>query len=86
MNDKEIQCAITLARTKNMKQAAEELGMHPSSLSRTIKRIEESLDIVLFKRTPEGLILTVAGEAYVKAGRDILNLYHSLKKKESNID
>lgn len=86
MNDKEIQCAITLARMKNMKQAAEELGMHPSTLSRTIKRIEVSLDIVMFKRTPEGLILTDAGEAYVKAGQDILDLYRSLQKRESNLD
>ena len=52
-----------------------------SSLSRAVHRVEEDMDIILFKRTPEGLRPTQEGELYLQAAGEILSMYDELKEK-----
>ncbi|HBM47314.1 MAG TPA: LysR family transcriptional regulator, partial [Lachnoclostridium sp.] len=44
-------------------------------------RVEEDMDIILFKRTPEGLRPTQEGELYLQAAGEILSMYDELKEK-----
>ncbi len=48
---------------KSFRQAAENLNMSTSSVSRRIDRLEEALEIVLFDRLPEGAALTQDGRS-----------------------
>ena len=62
-------------------KAAVLLRKNPSSLSRAVHRVEEDMDIILFKRTPEGLRPTQEGELYLQAAGEILSMYDELKEK-----
>lgn len=59
---------MLVARLGSIRQAALSLNVAPSSISRTIKQLEEELRTPLFERTKQGLRLTSAGE---------LLLYHA---------
>ena len=71
MNEKELRYMKCIA----------ELQKNPSSLSRAVHRVEEDMDIILFKRTPEGLRPTQEGELYLQAAGEILSMYDELKEK-----
>lgn len=60
------------ARTESFKQAAAELHMSPSALSRQIQGLEELLGTALFRRLNPGLELTEAGRRYLKTASEVL--------------
>ena len=54
MNEKELRYMKCIAEAGSIQKAAVLLRKNPSSLSRAVHRVEEDMDIILFKRTPEG--------------------------------
>ncbi|WP_299506011.1 LysR family transcriptional regulator [uncultured Roseobacter sp.] len=52
------------ARHLSFKAAAAELGVTAGAVSQQVKRLEMSLGISLFRRLPQGLLLTREGAAY----------------------
>ncbi|QEL26411.1 LysR family transcriptional regulator [Bosea sp. F3-2] len=54
---------VTVAEQLSFTRAAERLGITPSSLSQTIRSLEERLGIRLLNRTTRSVALTPAGEA-----------------------
>lgn len=59
---------MLVTRLGSIRQAALSLNVAPSSISRTIKQLEDDVGTALFERTKQGLRLTSAGE---------LLLYHA---------
>ena len=53
---------MAVAKTENLRKAAEQLHISVSAVHRQIALAEEELDIALFERLPNGLKLTLAGE------------------------
>ena len=53
------------ARHMSFKAAAAELGVTAGAVSQQVKRLETSLGISLFRRLPQGLLLTREGAAYL---------------------
>lgn len=53
------------ARHLSFKAAAAELGVTAGAVSQQVKRLEISLGISLFRRLPQGLLLTQEGAAYL---------------------
>lgn len=53
------------ARHLSFKAAAAELGVTSGAVSQQVKRLEMSLGISLFRRLPQGLLLTREGAAYL---------------------
>lgn len=51
----------TVGRTGNISQAAKELYISQPAISRSIQKLEENLDTVLFKRNSRGVTLTPDG-------------------------
>lgn len=84
MNDKELKYMTVLAETGSIQKAAAILGKNASSLSRMTKRIEDELDITLFRRSPSGLVPTDEGQVYLKAAKEILALYNKLESFENS--
>lgn len=62
------------ARLLSFKNAAEELALTPSAVSHGIQTLEGWLQRPLFVRTPRGLVLSDAGEAYYPVVREALAL------------
>ena len=81
MNEKELRYMKCIAEAGSIQKAAVLLRKNPSSLSRAVHRVEEDMDIILFKRTPEGLRPTQEGELYLQAAGEILSMYDELKEK-----
>ncbi|MDJ0686449.1 MAG: LysR family transcriptional regulator [Alphaproteobacteria bacterium] len=53
------------ARHLSFKTAASELGVTAGAVSQQVRKLEETLDVPLFRRLPQGLLLTDAGERYL---------------------
>lgn len=52
----------TVAKTQNISKAAKELYISQPAISKSIQKLEESLDCELFRRSSRGVILTEEGE------------------------
>ena len=67
----------TVARTKNISKAAKELYISQPAISKSIQKLEESMNCELFRRSSRGVILTEEGEllySYVKVAFETLAL------------
>lgn len=61
----ELEAVAAVARQRNFRQAARDLGLSTTTLSRTIAAIEERLGVQLFTRTTRSVSLTSAGARFV---------------------
>lgn len=86
MNDKELRYMIAIQEYGSIQKAAAVMERNASSLSRTVRRVEEDLDVKMFRRTPQGLLPTPEGEVYLQAAKEILSLYDGLKLNASEAD
>lgn len=85
MNSKEMLYMIAIAESGSLSRAAENLDMSQSSLSRSLQKIENSLNVSLFKRTPGGLIPTDAGKKYLLCAKQIIKMTRNLENEISQI-
>jgi DNA-binding transcriptional LysR family regulator len=62
-----------IARTGSFAAAARELGKVPSSLTYSVRQLEDALDVLLFDRRSRHARLTAAGEELLNEGRRLLD-------------
>lgn len=55
---------ITAAEWRSFSVAASKLGLTPSAVSKSVSRLEASLGVKLFHRSPRAVTLTPAGQTY----------------------
>ncbi|MCE1253529.1 MAG: LysR family transcriptional regulator [Anaerolineae bacterium] len=85
MNLLHLKYAVEVERTQSMTRAAANLFTGQPNLSRAIKELEETLGVVIFKRTPMGIVPTPQGEEVLAYARNILaqiDEVESLYKRE----
>jgi LysR family transcriptional activator of dmlA len=70
LNDVRIFTAAAQAGTQTA--AAKELGVPPSTVSRSLTRLEKHLGVLLVRRNPRGLVLTDSGRSYLATCRQAL--------------
>ncbi len=63
---------VRVVESGGFTRAAETLGLPPSSVSRSVQRLEEELGVTLLERTTRKVALTDAGRAYFERARDAL--------------
>lgn len=68
---------VTVARERNFTRAAAQLGVSQSALSRTIRALEERMDLSLLVRTTRSVSLTDAGERLVATVAPLLSELHT---------
>ncbi len=61
----QIEAFVEVARTRTVSRAADALFVTQPALTARLQRLEEGLDTKLFDRTPRGMKLTEAGEAFL---------------------
>ena len=66
------------ARLLSFKDAADELGITPSAVSRHIRSLEQTLGVALFERRHRALALTDEGRALYRAATDLLERLQSV--------
>nr|WP_092074908.1 LysR family transcriptional regulator [Dendrosporobacter quercicolus]NSL49808.1 LysR family transcriptional regulator [Dendrosporobacter quercicolus DSM 1736]SDN20372.1 DNA-binding transcriptional regulator, LysR family [Dendrosporobacter quercicolus] len=85
MEFRDIQYVLKVAEERSISNAAQKLFITQPSLSQSIARIEESLDVRLFDRSKKPLLLTFAGRQFVKTAYQILNYEKQLHKQMKDI-
>ena len=63
---------VRVVEAGNFTRAAEALGLPPSSVSRSVAKLEDELGVVLLERTTRRVALTEAGRAYFERAREAL--------------
>lgn len=60
-----VSCFVEVARLRSVVKAAEALGMTQPGVSKTLKELEQVLDVELFDRSRRSLVLTSFGEVFL---------------------
>ena len=72
---------ITIAETKSLNKAAEQLYVSQPSLTNAIKELEKELGITLFYRSGRGVTLTNDGTEFLLYAKQIYGQYESVWEK-----
>src|ERR1700754_2974223 len=59
-----VETFLAVARCRNFRRAAAELGVTPSAVSQTVRSLEARLGVALFTRTTRSVGLTEAGQRF----------------------
>ncbi len=84
MTLQQIYYALTIAQTKSMNKAAEQLFISQPSLTNAIKELEKETGIAIFRRTNKGVIKTNEGEEFLMYARQVYQQYELLAGKYSD--
>ncbi|MEJ2603026.1 MAG: HTH-type transcriptional activator IlvY [Gammaproteobacteria bacterium] len=79
MDERTLRAAVTLADTLHFGRASEACHMSPSTLSRTIGRLEDELGVRLFDRDNRSVELTSAGERFRRYARESLEQWQAFR-------
>ncbi len=80
MNILHVRYAVEVARAGSLSKASEILLIAQPNLSRSIKELEEDLEITIFERTAKGMSLTPDGEEFINYAKGILNQIDYVEK------
>ena len=81
MNQKQIECAVTLSHMLNFRRAAENLFISQPSLSYQIHSLEEEIGFEIFNRSGRSVSLTPAGAQFC---RDLVRIAEELRRAVEN--
>src|SRR6202051_4950683 len=73
LND--VQIFASAARAGSLSEAAKELGLPTSTVSRSLTRLEKHLRLLLVRRGQRGLVLTDAGSEYLNSSVEALHTF-----------
>ncbi|WP_090934052.1 LysR family transcriptional regulator [Nonomuraea jiangxiensis] len=73
MDLRQLQNFVAVAAAGTVTGAANALGLAPASVSEQVRRLEHSLGVALFERTPRGMRLTDAGATLLTRARGLLD-------------
>ena len=74
---------ITIAQTKSLNKAAEQLFVSQPSLTSAVKELEKELGITLFYRSGRGVTLTNDGTEFLLYAKQIYGQYETVMEKYS---
>ena len=72
---------ITIAETKSLNKAAEQLYVSQPSLTSAMKELEKELGIILFNRSGRGVTLTNDGTEFLLYAKQIYGQYENVLEK-----
>lgn len=74
-----------IARYGSFARAAQSLGKAPSSVTYSVRKLEEDLDVLLFDRRGPHAALTPAGQALLEEGRHMLAALEDIARRVQRI-
>lgn len=84
MNSRQLQYAVLLSKFRSFSQAAEQLNMSQSALSKHILHLEKELGVKLFDRNTMPISLTPAGDYFIGEAQRLLyqedQLIHAMQQ------
>ncbi len=80
MRLEQLQHLLEIAKWNSMSQAAKQLYINPSTLSTSIKNLEDELGFSIFARTTQGVSVTVLGQEVLHFAERTCREYAELKR------
>ena len=80
----QLQYAVSIAKTKSMNQAANELFVSQPALSGAMKELEDELGTQLFIRNNRGIVITTEGEEFLSYARQMVELGNLVEERFVN--
>lgn len=74
-----------VAQTQSFSAAAHQLHKVPSAISYSVRQVEQELGVILFERQPRKVVLTPAGEHFIREARQILRNMDELKAQTQRV-
>lgn len=74
----QLKYAITVAAGNSLNEAAKKLFISQPTLSAAIRSMEEEIGFEIFKRSPNGVVLTPAGAEFIGYARQVVEQYDLL--------
>lgn len=76
----QLECFLNVHKYQSFSNAAEEMFLSQSSVSKQIAKLEKELSVKLFHRSTKGIFLTNAGKEFYFHALPIVQEYHAMKK------
>ncbi|MEO0750179.1 MAG: LysR family transcriptional regulator [Pseudomonadota bacterium] len=90
MDWEDIKTLRAVVAHKTVRAAGTALGVHHTTVGRRIEALETTLGTNLFNRTPDGLLLTLAGEQLYRVadrfGTDLIDVERSIAGLDNELD
>ncbi len=86
MTDRQLECIVTIANNASITEAAKKLFVSQSSLSQSLSNVERELGVSLFTRSSGNLEMTYAGEEFVHAAREILEIKQNITNRLADLE
>lgn len=71
-NFTDLKYIVEIDKRESISLAARELYVAQSNLSRSVKRVEEKYGLLIFERTPRGVVTTREGQSFINQAKEIL--------------
>ena len=84
MNITQLKYAVEIEKSRYLNKAADNLYMAQPNLSRALKELEDSIGITIFKRTPNGMLVTPDGEEFLEQAKKLLREIEEMEDKYQN--
>ncbi|MEO8004528.1 MAG: LysR family transcriptional regulator [Betaproteobacteria bacterium] len=81
----DLQVFATAAVTRNLRAAADVLGVTQPAVSKSIRRLELSLGTKVFERTARGVALTRAGQAVFERNKSLAAMIHAMRTEVADM-
>ena len=81
MNLKHVQYVLTILREGSITAASKKLYVSQPALSQMLKQIEQDLGAPIFDRTTDPISLTYAGQQYVDAAHQVMDIDRNLRAR-----
>ncbi|MEW9672082.1 LysR family transcriptional regulator [Ammoniphilus sp. 3BR4] len=85
MNFRHLKYILAVAEEKSFSKAAEKLFIAQPSLSQFIKKVESDLQVNIFDRSKNPIVLTKEGKIFVESAMKILAIYEETKQEIQNL-
>lgn len=85
MQINQIEAVVAITETGSFRKAAELLGRTQPTLTKSIQALEESINVIIFERTPRGVRLTQGGEMIYKRACTVMADIQALRDEVSQM-
>ncbi len=81
MTLQQLKYVVTVAETGNISEAARKLYISQPSMTNAIKELEEEMQLLIFRRTNKGVMVTNEGDVFLAYARQVLEQASLLENK-----
>jgi DNA-binding transcriptional LysR family regulator len=85
MELRDIEYFVVVAEHGHLGRAAEQLGLGQPALSKSLRRLEDALEVRLFRRSASGMELTAEGSLLLERARELRHSLRNVAREVSDV-